>query len=85
MTGLIVRRLMQLPLIIGVIYTIAFTLAWLVPGNPLENPEGRRPPEEIMQAMQDVKTDRTVPVPRPLRDGHYQGAERLGNEEEALS
>jgi oligopeptide transport system permease protein len=51
MIGLIIRRLLQLPPILLVIYTIAFTLAWLVPGNPLENPEGRRPPDEIMQAM----------------------------------
>jgi oligopeptide transport system permease protein len=51
MTGLIVRRLLQLPLILFVIYTITFALAWMIPGNPLENPEGRRPPEEIMQAM----------------------------------
>ena len=33
------------------IYTITFTLAWLIPGNPLENPEGRRPPPEIVAAM----------------------------------
>jgi oligopeptide transport system permease protein len=51
MTGLIVRRLVQLPLILLVIYTITFCLAWLIPGNPLEKPEGRRPPPEIMQQM----------------------------------
>ncbi len=51
MTGLIVRRLLQMPIILFVIYTITFSLAWLIPGNPLENPEGRRPPQAIMQAM----------------------------------
>ncbi len=51
MTGLIVRRLLQLPLILAVIYTLTLTLAWAVPGNPLENPEGRRPPEEVVEAM----------------------------------
>jgi oligopeptide transport system permease protein len=51
MIGLVVRRLLQMPAILLVIYTITFTLAWLIPGNPLENPEGRRPPEEITQAM----------------------------------
>lgn len=51
MTGLIVRRLIQLPLILLVIYTFTFALAWLIPGNPLENPEGRRPPPEVEQAM----------------------------------
>ena len=51
MIGLIVRRLLQLPLILFVIYTITFTLAWFIPGNPLQNPEGRQPPAEIMEAM----------------------------------
>ncbi|MHC4774248.1 MAG: ABC transporter permease, partial [Planctomycetota bacterium] len=51
MTGLIIRRLIQLPVILLVIYTLTFCLAWLIPGNPLEKPEGRRPPREIAQAM----------------------------------
>ncbi|MGI9015309.1 MAG: ABC transporter permease [Phycisphaerales bacterium] len=51
MTGLVVRRLVQMPFIILIIYTITFVLAWLIPGNPLEQPEGRRPPPEIAQAM----------------------------------
>jgi oligopeptide transport system permease protein len=50
--SLIVRRLVQMPIIIGVIYTLTLVLAWAVPGNPLENPEGRRPPEAVMAAMQ---------------------------------
>ncbi|MCE9590883.1 MAG: replication-associated recombination protein A [Planctomycetes bacterium] len=33
----------------------------------------------IGAAMSDVKNDRTVPVPRHLRDGHYAGAKKLGN------
>jgi oligopeptide transport system permease protein len=51
MTGLIIRRLILMPVILLVIYTMTFTLAWMIPGNPLENPEGRRPPEEVMRAM----------------------------------
>jgi oligopeptide transport system permease protein len=51
MTTLIARRLLQLPLILAIIYTLTLTLAWLVPGNPLENPEGRRPPPEVQAAM----------------------------------
>ena len=51
MLWLIVRRLLQLPLILLVIYTLTLTLAWAVPGNPLENPEGRRPPPEVEAAM----------------------------------
>ncbi len=50
MIRLIVRRLIQMPIILGAVYTITFSLAWLIPGNPLENP-ARRPPPEIMQAM----------------------------------
>jgi putative ATPase len=33
----------------------------------------------INQAMSDVKTGRTVPVPRHLRSGAYAGAKQLGN------
>ncbi len=33
----------------------------------------------INQAMTDVKTGRTVPVPRHLRSGAYSGAKQLGN------
>ncbi|MBK7405446.1 MAG: ABC transporter permease [Phycisphaerales bacterium] len=51
MLALIARRLVQLPLIVGVIYTLTLVLAWAVPGNPLENPEGRRPDAEIVEAM----------------------------------
>jgi oligopeptide transport system permease protein len=51
MTGLIARRLLQLPLILLVIYTVTFCLAWLIPGNPLEHSEGRQPPIEVQQAM----------------------------------
>jgi oligopeptide transport system permease protein len=51
MIGLIVRRLLQLPLILAVVYTITLALAWAIPGNPLENPEGRQPPPEVVEAM----------------------------------
>lgn len=49
---MILRRLIQMPLILLAIYTITFALAWLIPGNPLEKGEGRRPPDEIVQHMQ---------------------------------
>src|SRR5262249_12675032 len=51
MLWLIGRRLLQLPLLLLVIYTVTVTLAWWVRGNPLENPEGRRPPPEVEAAM----------------------------------
>ncbi|MAY74313.1 MAG: hypothetical protein CMJ31_06225 [Phycisphaerae bacterium] len=44
-------RLAQAPLIIFAIYTITLALAWAAPGNPLENPEGRRPPPEVAAQM----------------------------------
>jgi oligopeptide transport system permease protein len=52
MLPLIARRLIQLPFIVLAVYTITFALAWLIPGNPLENPEGRRPSPEIIAAME---------------------------------
>ncbi len=52
MIGMIVRRLLQLPLILLVIYTVTFVLAWALPGNALLNDEGRQPPPEVMEAMQ---------------------------------
>jgi oligopeptide transport system permease protein len=51
MIGLIVRRLIQLPLILLVIYTITFTLAWALPGSAVINDEGRQPPQEVLDAM----------------------------------
>ena len=33
----------------------------------------------IDAALEDVRKNPTLPVPRPLRDGHYKGAAKLGN------
>jgi oligopeptide transport system permease protein len=49
--SLIVKRLLQLPAILLVIYTFTLALAWAVPGNPLDRPEGRRPAPEVELAM----------------------------------
>ncbi len=51
MPALIARRLLQLPIILAVIYSLTLFLAWKVPGNPLENPEGRKPPPAVVEAM----------------------------------
>lgn len=51
MLRLIGWRLIQLPFIILVIYTVTFALAWLVPGNPLEAQDGRRPEQAVVDAM----------------------------------
>ncbi|MFG0327242.1 MAG: ABC transporter permease [Phycisphaerales bacterium JB037] len=51
MTGLILRRLAQLPIILLVIYSITLFLAFKIPGNPLENPDGRQPPKAVVEQM----------------------------------
>jgi len=52
MLRLIVSRLVQLPMILVVIFLVTFALAWWIPGNPLEAPEGRRPSPAVMEQMQ---------------------------------
>ena len=48
---LILQRLIQLPLILAVVFSVTFTLVWVLPGNPLDRADGRRPPPEVEQAM----------------------------------
>lgn len=57
MITMILRRLAALPFILLVIYTITLTLAWAVPGNPLENPEKRPKPEVIEQMKKQYNLD----------------------------
>jgi oligopeptide transport system permease protein len=52
MIRLIVSRLVQLPVILGVIFGVTFVLAWVAPGSPLERPDGRRPPVAVQEAME---------------------------------
>jgi len=42
---------MQLPIILVIVFLITFTLAWIVPGNPLQRPSGRKPPPEVQEQM----------------------------------
>jgi oligopeptide transport system permease protein len=51
MLPLVTRRLLQLPLIVLIVYTTTFVLVWLVPGDPLDLPDDRRPPQAIVDAM----------------------------------
>lgn len=51
MLPMILRRLLVMPLVLAVIYTTTLTLAWAIPGNPLERGENRRPQPEVAQAM----------------------------------
>ena len=52
MLHLILSRLLQLPLILVVIFLLTFTLAWVVPGNPLDRADGRRPSPQIQEAIE---------------------------------
>lgn len=51
MASLILRRLLQLPLILAVVFAITFVLAWLVPGDPLSTVDGKKPSPEVEAAM----------------------------------
>lgn len=51
MIGLILRRLVQLPLILLVVYTVTFVLSWALPGEAVVNDEQRQPPQEVLDAM----------------------------------
>ena len=47
MTRLLLKRLIQLPIILLAVYTLTFMLTWLIPGSPLEKSEARQPPPEV--------------------------------------
>lgn len=53
MLRIMLSRLAQLPLLLAAVYTVTLALAWAVPGNPLDRPEGKRPPPEVAAAMQE--------------------------------
>ncbi len=57
MMTMILRRLAFLPITLLIIYTITLTLAWVVPGNPLENPDKRPAPEVIEQMNKQYNLD----------------------------
>jgi len=50
MTSFIIRRLLQLPLVLLAVIVVTFALVWLIPGNPMLQ-EGRQPPPEVVEAM----------------------------------
>ncbi len=51
MLALIVRRLIQLPFILLIIFTLTLALAWATPGSPLDKVDGRQPSEQVREAM----------------------------------
>ena len=50
MARLLLSRLVQLPLIVGVVFLATFALLWLVPTDPLGLQEGRGAPPEVVAA-----------------------------------
>ena len=52
MTPMILRRILQMPLILLAIYTVTFLLAWALPGSAVINEEGRAPPPEVLAAIE---------------------------------
>ncbi|MEM9296345.1 MAG: ABC transporter permease, partial [Planctomycetota bacterium] len=51
MTTLILRRLLQLPLILFLVFATTFTLAWVLPGDPLQGTDEREIDPAIAEAM----------------------------------
>jgi len=45
-------RLLRLPLVLLIVYTVTFMLAWALPGSAVMNDEGRRPQPEVVAAME---------------------------------
>ena len=52
MIAFVLKRLAQLPVILLVIYTVTFVLAWALPGSAVINDEGRQPPAAVLEAME---------------------------------
>ncbi|MEM1108699.1 MAG: ABC transporter permease [Planctomycetota bacterium] len=63
--------MIQLPLILAVIFAVTFTLVWVLPGNPLDRADGRRPPPEVEQAM---KARYNLDSPGKFLVGYVKGA-----------
>ncbi len=52
MMRLLLNRLIQAPIVLLAVYTITFALAWALPGSAVMNDEGKRPPPEVIAAME---------------------------------
>ncbi len=52
MKRFILSRLAQLPVIVLVVYSITFALAWLLPGSAVITNEDRPPPPAVVEAME---------------------------------
>ncbi|MEE9403664.1 MAG: ABC transporter permease [Algisphaera sp.] len=52
MLSLLLSRLIQLPLILAIVFSVTFGLVWVLPGSPLSRNDGRQPPVEVQRAME---------------------------------
>lgn len=52
MLHLIASRLLQLPLILAVVFTVTFSLVWVLPGSPLDRKGERQLAPEVRRAME---------------------------------
>ena len=63
MFTLILRRLLQLPLILAVIFIITLMLVWVIPGSPLETEDARQVDPDVLAAMEaQYGLDQSTPV-----------------------
>ena len=53
MLRLILSRLLQLPVILGVILLVTFVMVWVMPGDPFTADAAKQPPEAVQQAMRE--------------------------------
>lgn len=57
MMRFICYRLLQFPLILAIIYVVTFALAWLAPGNPLDDPDRPLDPAAKAQLLEQFHAD----------------------------
>lgn len=49
---MILRRLLQLPLILGTVFVLTLLAVWVLPGSPLDSADGRQVDPSVMRAME---------------------------------
>ena len=49
---MILRRLLQLPLILGAVFTLTLLAVWVLPGSPLDTADGRQVDPAVTRAME---------------------------------
>lgn len=52
MLRLLLSRLWQTPLVLAAVLLISFAMVWMLPGDPTQRDEGKRPPEAVVRQLQ---------------------------------